>query len=147
LYSEWQAGLNMLEWNFPTGVGIGNYQSNIYEYYFGLPYQEQLKPDSLNGYLVLASTGGWLALAMLMAALACFGRLAFGTARSAPTAARAGLAAGLAGALAGFLAAQVYSSLLVRGTGLVFGLILALIAALASQKGEEDEAQPSAQHS
>lgn len=140
LYTEWQAGLNMLERHFPTGVGLGNYQSNIRVYYLG----PQLEWDSHNGYVVLGSTGGWLALAMLMAALAYFGALAVRTARSAPTAERFGLAAGLAGALAGLLAAQVYSSLLVRGTGLVIGLIFALIAVLGSQGELDRETQPAA---
>jgi hypothetical protein len=132
LYSEWQAGLNMLEWNAAAGVGLGNYQPNIYVYYFGLPYDKPLQPDSLNGYLVLASTGGWLALAMLMTALVYFGGLAVRVARSSPTDMSA-LAGGLTGALAGFVVAQVYRSLLVRGTGLVIGLVFALIASLASQ--------------
>lgn len=137
LYTEWQAGLNMLERHFPTGVGLGNYDSNIRVYYLG----PQLEWDSHNGYVVLGSTGGWLSLVMLMAALAYFGVLAVRTARSAAAAERFALAAGLAGALAGLFAAQIYSSLLVRGTGLVIGLIFALIAVLGAQEEVHRETQ------
>jgi hypothetical protein len=140
LYSEWHAGLNILERHFPTGVGLGNYDSNIRVYYLG----PQLEWDSQNGYIVLGSTGGWLALAMLMAALAYFGGVAVRTARSAPTGEGFGLAAGLAGALVGLVVAQVYSSLLIRGTGLVIGLIFALIAVLGSREEIDRETQPTA---
>lgn len=130
VYSEWQAGLSVLERHFPSGVGIGNYDSNIRLYYQG----PQLEWDSHNGYLVLGSTAGWLALVMLMAALVYFGGLAVRASRLSADPRWSALAAGLAGALAGFVVAQVYSSLLVRGTGLVIGLIFALIAVLASEE-------------
>jgi hypothetical protein len=131
---ERQAALKTLELNFPTGVGLGGYLSQIRVNYFG----PQLEWDSETGYLVLGSTGGWLSLAMLLAAVAYFGGLAIRAARSW----RAGdecfrLAAGLTGALAGLVVAQIFSSLLVRGTGLVIGLIFALIASVASEEGED----------
>lgn len=64
-YLEWVASLNMLSDNPVFGVGAGNYQARIGEYFGVLPKFDTLEYDAQNGWLVMAATTGLAGLFML----------------------------------------------------------------------------------
>lgn len=65
-YLEMQASLNMISKNTLLGVGLGNYQSHIGEYYNELPKVNTSEPNQNNGYLIVASTTGIFGLSALI---------------------------------------------------------------------------------
>ena len=69
-YVEWIAAGSLLSSNPVFGVGPGNYQSKIGEYYLSLPKLSTSEPDTQNGWLVLGSTVGIVGMAILMMVLA-----------------------------------------------------------------------------
>jgi O-antigen ligase len=127
-YPEWQAAAAMTAANPLVGVGLGNYQANIGQYYGVLPSANvKAEPDTQNMYLVLASTVGVPAafcfLALLLLAMVR-------AAKAGWTAERDGFERACTfGALAATLAFSIsciWSPLLVRGIGLPMAFILAL---------------------
>lgn len=124
-YPDWQAAYSMALTHPWLGVGLGNYQKHVGQYYDNVPRQTgPSEPDIQNLYLVLAASAGFPALLAFLALLSCAARAA----RSAPD--TGGFAAALARAAAGSLAAFAFTAiwhpLLVRGIGLPLVFVLAL---------------------
>ena len=63
---EQQAALNMMG-AFPLlGVGLGNFQKNVSQYYGELPKTNTTEPNIHNGYLVIGATTGLFGLVVLI---------------------------------------------------------------------------------
>ncbi len=125
-YPDWQAAYSMTLTHPWLGVGLGNYQKHIGQYYDNIPRQTgPSEPDIQNLYLVLAASAGvpalFAVLAMLSVALQKLSALPHRTA----------LALGLAGSLGAFGLVAVWHPLLVRGIGLPLVFLLTLAHHLA----------------
>ena len=135
-YPDWQAAYSMALTHPWLGVGLGNYQKHIGQYYDNVPRQTgPSEPDIQNLYLVLAASAGLPALLTFLALLACAAQAA----RTAAGAAlahslRAALAQGVAGSLIAFAITAVWHPLLVRGIGLPLVFLLALAYHLTEAK-------------
>lgn len=142
---EWRAALLMLADNPPLGVGVGNYQLHIGEstYWGYVPNARKIEPDTNNLYLVIASSMGLIGLVAFMAWLGHFWRLAETNWRRARDDWSMGVSWGLLGATYGILLVNLFSSLFVRGTSLVWALIFAMIASvhLRGFRGQDVTAQ------
>lgn len=131
---EWQVALNMLADNPLLGVGAGNYQKRIGEYYGTLPDVKKSEPDTNSLYLVIGGSIGLAGLVSLVALLAYFWRLAAGLWLRVEGDWGRGLAAGLMGSLGCLVAANFFTSLFVRGIGPIMILVFALIEVVARQR-------------
>ena len=127
---EWKPALNMMAENFVTGVGAGNFQLNIgsSEYYGFLPNVRKSEPDTNNLYLVIGSTMGFAGLICLIAYLLHFWDRASALWLKVEDGTPTGLAMGLAGSVVAIALVNIFTSLFVRGTGLIWALIFAIIA-------------------
>ncbi len=129
---EWQPALTMMSDNFLLGVGAGNYQKHIGEgtYYGFLPNVKKTEPDTNNLYLVIGSSMGF---AGLVAFLAWIGRT-WAMAETGWERARdhwsMGLSWGLLGSVYAIMLINLFSSLFVRGTSLVWALVFAMVASV-----------------
>jgi O-antigen ligase len=132
---EWRPALVMLADNFPLGVGPGNYQLHIGEQsnWGYVPNVKKIEPDTNNLYLVVASSMGFVGLAAFMAWLGRFWRLAEANWTQARDGWSMGLCWGLLGSVYGILVVNLFSSLFVRGTSIVWALIFAMIASIATR--------------
>ncbi len=123
-YPDWQAAYSMALTHPWLGVGLGNYQKHVGQYYDNIPRQTgPAEPDTQNLYLVLAASAGLPALLAFIALLACAGRAA---ATAGGRGLAAALARGTAGSLAAFALTSVWHPLLVRGIGLPLAFMVAL---------------------
>ena len=130
-YPDWQAAYSMALTHPWLGVGVGNYQKNVGQYYDNIPRQTgPAEPDIQNLYLVLAASSGLPSLLAFMALLACAARAACSAktrlnSESGPLV--YALTQGITGAVVAFSATAVWHPLLVRGIGLplVFLIVLA----------------------
>jgi hypothetical protein len=110
-----------------TGVGLGNYQKHIGQYYAQVPRRTgPAEPDTQNLYLVLASSLGLPGLLAFLAVLAYAASAALRGAAGAAPEDRRWQAWGVAGALGAFAITAVWHPLLVRGIGLPLVFLLAL---------------------
>jgi hypothetical protein len=132
---EWQPALAMMSENLPLGVGAGGYQRNIGEvrYYGTLPNVKKSEPDTNNLYLVMGASMGFGALVCLVALLVRYWRKAGMLWLRANSTTERGLAAGLPAAIVGIAVANIFSSLFVRGPGLIWAFILAATAVAARE--------------
>lgn len=132
---EWQPALMMISENLPLGVGAGGYQRNIGEtrYYGTLPNVKKSEPDTNNLYLVTGASMGLGGLVCLVALLVRYWRRAGMLWLRAGSTTERGLAAGLPAAILGIAAANIFSSLFVRGPGLVWAFILAATTIVARE--------------
>ncbi len=133
---EWAAACNLLadeadEANFILGVGVGNYQPNIGAYYLSLPNLRKIEKDTSNLYLVTAASMGFAGLVCLVAYLLHFWRLARPLWDQGEDYLMRAVGLGLTGSVIGITAANLFTNVLVRGTGILFILLLALIAGLS----------------
>ena len=120
-YPDWQAAYSMTLTHPWLGVGLGNYQKNIGQYYDNIPRQTgPSEPDIQNLYLVLAASAGVPALFAFLAMLS----VALQRLSTVPH--RTALALGLAGSLSAFGIVAIWHPLLVRGIGLPLVFLLAL---------------------
>jgi len=138
-YTEWQAaGIMVLE-NATLGVGAGNYQANIGQYYGILPNPAGVKveADSQNLYLVIASTIGVTGLTCFVGMLAYFavGGLTVSLRTADPF--YRGIGAGVFGSLLAFSINAVWSPLIVRGIGIPLAIVFSLVAALLRAEGKD----------
>lgn len=127
---EWMPALNMMAENFMLGVGGGNFQLNIgrSEYYGFLPNVRKSEPDTNNLYLVVGSSMGFAGLICLVAYIGRFWTWALALVhRIEPGGWMTGLAVGLAGSVAALTLVNIFTSVFVRGTGLVWALLFAII--------------------
>ena len=133
---EWMPALNMMAENFLLGVGTGNYQLNIGrpEYYGFLPNVKKSEPDTNNLYLVTGSSMGFAGLVCLLGFVGYFARraLTLGTRLASPDG--WALGAGLFGLALAVPLANVFSSLFVRGTSLVWAFGYAMIVVLGESR-------------
>jgi O-antigen ligase len=126
-YPEWQASYSMTLTHPWTGVGLGNYQKHIGQYYAQVPRRTgPAEPDTQNLYLVLASSLGLPGLLAFLAVLAYAASAALRGAAGAAPEDRRWQAWGVAGALGAFAITAVWHPLLVRGIGLPLVFLLAL---------------------
>jgi hypothetical protein len=132
---------------FAGGVGPGNYQIKIGEYYSSLPNEEKMPPDSNNVYLVQAVSIGLLGLSALLWTLGHFAQQANAARKYLQAHARdAWLPLGVLGSLASWAIVNLFHASIVRGTGLVLALLFALAAvALAGENNNRtnDDARAS----
>ncbi len=129
---EWYPALIMSAENFPLGVGVGNYQKHIGKSsYWMIPPPTKIEPDTNNLYLVIAASTGFVGLVAFLAWLGHFWRMAEDNWTQAHDAWSMGLCWGLLGGVYGILLVNMFSSLFVRGTSLVWALIFAMIASVA----------------
>lgn len=136
---EWLPALNMMSENFLLGVGTGNYQLNIGrpDYYGFLPNVKKSEADTNNLYLVVASSMGFVGLVALLAFLGYFAWRATNLWMHSEMAVERVWAAGLNGMALAIPLVCVLSSLLVRGTALVWALGYAIIVVLGSPRPAE----------
>ena len=128
-YPDWQAAYSMTLTHPWLGVGLGNYQKNVGQYYDNIPRQTgPSEPDIQNLYLVLAASAGVPALLAFLAMLA----VALHASGTLPH--RIALGSGVAGSLCAFALVAVWHPLLVRGIGLPLVFLLALAHSLADPK-------------
>ncbi len=138
-YTEWQAaGIMVLE-NPLLGVGAGNYQGNVGQYYGMLPDAsgEKSESDSQNLYLVLAASLGLPALACFAGLLATSATTAIRAYFRSTDALRKGALLGIAGAVLAFAVNSVWSPLLVRGIGIPLVILLSLAHVMAREVDDE----------
>jgi len=129
---EWYPALTMAAENFPLGVGVGNYQKHIGESsYWMIPPPTKIEPDTNNLYLVIAASTGFVGLVAFLAWLGHFWRMAEDNWTQAHDAWSMGLCWGLLGGVYSIVLVNIFSSLFVRGTGIVWALIFAMIASVA----------------
>ncbi|MFO7870589.1 MAG: O-antigen ligase family protein [Kiritimatiellia bacterium] len=137
-YGEWQAAAAMAGHNPLLGVGVGNYQANIGQYYGTIPNPPvPAEPDSQNLYLVLASSIGLPGLVCLAGMLILFmvkSLRAFGSAAGVAK----GVALGAGGSVLAFALNSVWSPLLVRGLGIPLVFVLTLIALLQQKPADAE---------
>lgn len=133
---EWMPALNMMAENFLLGVGTGNYQLNIGrpEYYGFLPNVKKSEPDTNNLYLVAGSSMGFAGLVALMAFMGYFAWRAVNLWQHTESNEEMVWAAGLYGLALAIPLVNVFSSLFVRGTSLVWALGYALIAVMGGMR-------------
>jgi len=129
-YPEWQAAGSAVLTCPWLGVGMGNYQMRIGQFYDNVPQRTGAnEPDIQNLYLVLAASAGFPALVLFIVFLS-------GAIRNARRVAahgagpQAALGLGVGGALVAFAFTAVWHPLLVRGIGLPLAFALALAQTL-----------------
>jgi len=135
-YPDWQAAYSMALTHPWLGVGLGNYQKNVGQYYDNVPRQTgPSEPDIQNLYLVLAASAGLPALLAFLALLTG-AELAARTASNAllSSSFNTSLAQGVAGSISAFAVMVVWHPLLVRGIGLPLVFLIALAYHLAQAK-------------
>lgn len=126
-YPDWQAAYSMALTHPLLGVGLGNYQKHVGQYYDNIPRQTgPAEPDIQNLYLVLGASAGLPALLAFLAMLVAAAHAA------AALPHRSALAAGVAGAIGAFGIVAVWHPLLVRGIGLPLVFLLTLAHHLAA---------------
>lgn len=138
-YTEWQAAGIMMVENATLGVGAGNYQANIGQYYGILPDPAGVKvePDSQNLYLVIGATIGVTGLLCFGGMLAYFAIGALAVSLRTPDRFLQGLLTGAFGSLLAFSINAVWSPLLVRGIGIPLAIVFSLVSAgLLTEKAE-----------
>jgi O-antigen ligase len=134
-YPEWQAAASLILTHPLTGVGAGNYQREIGQYYDVVPNATgPSEPDTQNLHLVLAASLGLPALFVWIAVLGRAFFAAAGAARGRPTW-QTGLAGGLMAGIGAFALTALWHPLLVRGIGISLAAILALAHAMTRCHG------------
>lgn len=124
-YPDWQAAYSMALTHPWLGVGLGNYQKHVGQYYDNIPRQTgPSEPDIQNLYLVLAASAGLPALLAFLALLMRAVQAACETTHARTL--EAATARATAASLAAFALAAVWHPLLVRGIGLPLVFVLAL---------------------
>lgn len=119
-YPEWQAAGSMILTNPILGVGPGNYQKNVGQYYDNIPRKTgPSEPDIQNLYLVIAASMG---IPALLAFLAMF--IAPFSKENIFPMKHSALIHGAIGSLGAFAFTAVWHPLLVRGIGLPFVILL-----------------------
>lgn len=137
-YPDWQAAYSMTLTHPWLGVGLGNYQKHVGQYYDQVPRQTgPTEPDIQNLYLVLAASCGLPALLAFLAMCFTAVRGAAAAAVRQPVTSRGWLAAGVVGSFAAFAVTAVWHPLLVRGIGLPLVFLFALSRHLAQEETQD----------
>ncbi len=128
-FLEWQAALNIFEKYPLLGVGPGNYQKYIGYHFYTFPKLNTLEPDTQNGYLVIASTTGFLGLSAFIWILIYFLNLAWTGYKEADEGFEKRFSLGLLGILISFTITNIfYNASNHHATILLFVIITALIS-------------------
>ena len=156
-YLEWQAAMKPLtpgfhrDFGIPEsrhvrqmmfGVGVGNYQINVDQYYGALPKPNRntTEPHTENLYLVLAVEAGIpAALVFLWLIVAHLRRAAKGYLATGDKMMK-GLLLGCIGGMASLVVTNLFTNTLVHGTGPATVFLLALAAAAATLAEREPSA-------
>ncbi len=139
-YPEWQAAYSMVLTQPWLGVGAGNYQRKIGQYYAQIPRRTgSAEPDTQNLYLVLAASLGLPGVLAFVAVLAYAAAAAFRGAAVAAAGNGQWLAWGTAGALGAFALTAVWHPLLVRGIGLPLVFVLALARCVGQSESTDGQ--------
>jgi len=127
-YVEWQAAVNAITVHPILGVGVGNYQQNINQYYgeIAKPAENYMEADAMNGLLILGMTMGLPGLVAFLWILFKFQKFGAQGFSLLPPGLEKGFALGIYGAMTSVLIASLFTNVLVRGVGLVFIILLAL---------------------
>ena len=128
---EWFPAVKMMTDHFMLGVGAGNYQINIARYYDYLPNVKKSAPDTANLYLVTGSSEGFASLVCLLAYIWLFWQQSRLICRQAKDNWGRALGLGLTAAIGSLAVVNLFTSLLVRGTSLVWALLFAIVALCA----------------
>ncbi|MBQ7188517.1 MAG: O-antigen ligase family protein [Kiritimatiellae bacterium] len=145
-YAEWQAAYKMGYEHPWVGVGLGQYQTYIGQFYDAIPRQTGPSvPDSQNLYLVLFATAGFPGFFLFLSCLLlpftpCRGNET-GTELEFSSITRRVLSYGCAGAVAAFAFASIWHPLLMRGIGLPLVFILVLAYRLQPREGITNESE------
>lgn len=132
--AEWQAAAVMAAENPWLGVGTGNYQMHVNEYYWAVPKPPGVpEPDTQNLYLVLAGSLGVLGPLFFVALLVHFARCAARAWAASRSPLARGAGAGVLGSLLAYAVCSIWSPLLVRGIGLPLVFLCALAASLSRE--------------
>ncbi|MBP8951843.1 MAG: O-antigen ligase family protein [Armatimonadetes bacterium] len=136
---EWQPALAMMSDNVALGVGAGSYQRRIGEavYYGSLPNVKKSEPDTNNLYLVVGASMGFGGLVALIAALAWHWRRATRLWLRAGERLQLGLAIGLPASVMGIALANLFTSLFVRGSCIIWALVFAITVVATAHGGQE----------
>jgi O-antigen ligase len=141
-FLEWQAALNMLGGSPLLGIGPGRYQEKVGAHYYGLPKLNTREPDTQNGFLVLASTTGFVGLTTFLWIVVHLGSITRirsdpnhrGTEGEMRGNLDRGLDLGLRGALAAFLGINIfYNASSHHATMLLFVTLAAMISIRGAQ--------------
>lgn len=144
-YPEWQAAINLSLTHPDLGIGLGNYQSQIGQYYNNIPRRTgPSEPDAQNLYLVILATCGvaglFAYLTVLLTGIGAAGKAAADDRNELST---RWVAGGVATGILAFALTCIWHPLLVRGIGLPFVFLLILARHLNDPREEDaDEAAP-----
>ncbi|MEW6356401.1 MAG: O-antigen ligase family protein [Planctomycetota bacterium] len=127
-YVEWQAAVSAITAHPIFGVGIGNYQQNINQYYGEIdkPSENYMEADAMNGLLILGVTMGIPGLVAFLWILFKFQKFGAQGFSLLPPGLAKGFSLGIYGAMTSALIMSLFTSVLVRGVGLVFVILIAL---------------------
>ncbi|NOZ24113.1 MAG: O-antigen ligase family protein, partial [Planctomycetes bacterium] len=143
-YVEWQAAVNAITVHPIFGVGVGNYQQNINQYYGEIlkPAENYMEADAMNGLLVLAMTMGIPGLVAFLWILFKFQKFGAQGFSLLPASLEKGFALGIYGAMTSVLIASLFTNVLVRGVGIVFVILLALAGQVNDLSPDEAPEEP-----
>ncbi len=130
-YVEWQPALLAMSHSPVFGVGAGNYQNHINQFYREIDKpggKNYMEPNAINGYAILGVTAGFPAIMALAWVVLDFRRRSVKAYELFENGLERGVALGLYGALTGFTVAMFFTNIFVRGVGLTFVLLLAMAA-------------------
>lgn len=137
-FMEWQAALNGLTERPLLGIGVGNYQFEIGDYYRFLPKLKTMEPDSQNGYLITLVSTGLTGLVVFMWILFHFFRLSIANLTSPGDDFTKGMSLGLLGSLIAFSLGNLFSPLIYQNTVMLFVLVLSLISIVRSYPDKDE---------
>jgi O-antigen ligase len=103
-----------------------------------IPRATKIEPDTNNLYLVIAASMGFLGLVAFLAWLGYHWRIAEDNWTQAKDEWSMGVCWGLLGGVYGILVVNIFSSLFVRGTSLIWALIFAMIVSVSVYGFEGD---------
>ena len=146
-WREWIAGAYMVQEQPVLGVGPGNFQRNLQATYdsHGVLYpgkarshadvaRGEMEEDTNSLYVVTAGSMGLLGLAALLWVLLFFGKVAGAASRRAGDEALKALALGIWAGIIGVAITSAFSSLLVRGPGVLLAIYFAIATVLRQRE-------------
>jgi hypothetical protein len=132
-YVEWQPAFQAMEHSPIVGVGVGNYQRHINQFYGEISKpggRNYMEPNAINGYAILGVTAGVPALLALLWIVWDFRKRAYTAFAAFLDGIERGCALGIYGSLTGFVVVMFFTNVFVRGVGISFVILLALGAVL-----------------
>lgn len=134
-FLEWQAALYALGDHPLLGTGPGGYQYWIGLHYRSFPRLNTLEPSTQNGYLVIASTTGFLGFSCFIWILGYLFRAAWRGMHRDGSARERGLSIGLFGALGSFAASNIFYDAASNHATLFLFVLVAVLVSIRSGDG------------